>query len=150
MTERKWLSAVEINASSGQGKNQSIVVQFTKVGNVLNLLLKSYPTGDIQITIWRFFLHKLTKYWYFSFKEPDIFKSSTNLVLSSVVANKLGIYPLFKTLQTCSNILSFRIWVSENKNTVDFCYTPAFFIIFWTYYVQFLESTSEYSLWKAI
>lgn len=59
-----------MRASSGQGKNQSIVVQLTSVGNVLNLLLKSYPTGDIQITICRFFLHKDTKNWYFSLGDP--------------------------------------------------------------------------------
>jgi len=59
------LLAVDIKASSGQGKNQSIVVQLTSVGKVLSLLLKSYPTGDIQMTIWRFALHSETKYWYF-------------------------------------------------------------------------------------
>lgn len=42
----KWLEAVERRASSGQGKNQSIVVQFTKEGKVLNLLLKASPTGE--------------------------------------------------------------------------------------------------------
>lgn len=61
MASLKWLLAVEIKASSGQGKNQSIVVQLTRVGKVLNLLLKSYPTGDIQMTMCRLALQSETK-----------------------------------------------------------------------------------------
>jgi len=62
MASLKWVFAVEIKASSGHDKNQSIVVQLTRVGKVLSLRLKSYPTGDMQITICRLALHKETKY----------------------------------------------------------------------------------------
>ena len=41
MESLKWLLAVEIKAYSGQDKNQSMVVQFTRDGKVLSLLLKS-------------------------------------------------------------------------------------------------------------
>lgn len=89
----KWLSAVDIKASYGQGKNQSIVVQLTKLGKVLNLLLKSSPTGDIQITIWRLFLQSSTKYWYFSFGDPAgrILPISSMILAFSSAGNKLGI-----------------------------------------------------------
>jgi len=40
----------EINASSGQFENQSIVQQLTKDGNFNNLYLKISPNGDIAIT----------------------------------------------------------------------------------------------------
>ena len=130
----KWLSAVEIRASYGQGKNQSIVVQFTNVGNVLSLLLKSSPTGDMQITMCKLFLHNWTKYWYFSLNEPIGFIeaiSSTIFAFSSV-GNKFGIYPLLRMLQTSSTIDSLRIWVSLNKKMVCLCSRPAIFMIFWT------------------
>jgi hypothetical protein len=65
--------AVEINASSGHGRNQSIVVQFTKVGKVRSLRRKSSPTGDMQITMCRLFLQRETKYWYFSLNDPTGF-----------------------------------------------------------------------------
>jgi len=51
------LYAVDLNASSGQGKNQSIVVQFTKPGNVLIRLLKLSPTGEKHKTRCKFSLH---------------------------------------------------------------------------------------------
>ena len=148
MASLKWLLAVEIKASSGQGKNQSIVVQFTRVGKVLNLLLKSSPTGDIQMTMWRLALQSETKNWYFSLNEPtgliaDIY--STIFAFYSV-GNRLGISPLFSMLQTSSTILSLRSCVSEKRKMVCFCSSPATFIIFWTYYTQFLEFTSEYSV----
>ena len=57
----KTASAVDLRASSGHGKNQSIVVQFTKAGKVRNLRLNASPTGDIQITRCKFFLHYFTK-----------------------------------------------------------------------------------------
>jgi len=41
-------------ASYGQGKNQSMTVQFTKAGNYLALLLIS-PTGEKHILICKFF-----------------------------------------------------------------------------------------------
>ena len=144
----KWLSAVEIKAYSGHAKNQSIVVQLTKDGKVLNLLLKSSPTGDIQMTICKFFLQSCTKYWNFSLNEPV----GLIVVISSTIfafysrGNKLGISPLFKILQTYSTILSFNIWVSENKKIVSFCSRPATFITFWTYSIQFFEFTSLYSV----
>ena len=53
----KCVLAVLLSASYGHGKNQSIVVQLTKVGNVLSLLLKESPTGENTNTICRFFLH---------------------------------------------------------------------------------------------
>ena len=48
-------------ASSGQGKNQSIVVQFTKAGNVTNRFLNSALAGENDRTICNFYLHYLTK-----------------------------------------------------------------------------------------
>lgn len=148
----KWLSAVEINAYYGHGKNQSIVVQFTREGKVLNLLLKSYPTGDMQMTICKLFLQSWTKNWYFSLKDPvgliEVI-SSTILAFYSI-GKRLGISPLFKMLQTYSTILYLRIWVSENKNIVCLCYNPAIFITFWTSYTQFLELTSLYSVMYAM
>lgn len=148
MFSLKWLSAVEIKASYGQGKNQSIVVQFTKVGNVLSLLLKSSPTGDMHITMCRLFLQSWTKYWYFSLKDPTGFIeviSSTIFAFSSV-GNRFGISPLFKILHTSSTIDSLRIWVSEKRKIVCRCYSPAIFMIFWTSSTQFLEFTSLYSV----
>ena len=64
------LSAVERSASSGQGRNQSIVVQLTSAGNVRNLRLKASPTGLILMTKCKFFLHYATKYPYFSLGVP--------------------------------------------------------------------------------
>jgi hypothetical protein len=140
--------AVETSASSGQGKNQSIVVQLTRVGKVRSLRLKSYPTGDMQMTICRLFLHRETKYWYFSLKDPTglmVEISSTILAFSSV-GNKLGISPLLRILQTSYTMLSFKIWVSLNKKIVCFCSRPAIFMIFCTSSTQFLEFTSLYSV----
>lgn len=143
----KWLSAVDTRASSGHERNQSIVVQLTRDGKVLNLLLKSYPTGDIQMTMWRLDLQSWTKYWYFSLKDPTGFKAvtSSTILVFSYIGNKFGISPLFKTLQTSSTILSFVICVSVNKNTVCLCSKPAVFMTFCTYSTQFLELTSLYS-----
>ena len=130
----KWLSAVEIRAYYGHGKNQSIVVQLTRVGKVLNLLLKSSPTGDIQMTMWRLLLQSWTKYWYFSLKEPTGFIAdiSSTIFAFSSVGNKLGISPLLRMLQTSYTMLSFKIWVSENRKTVGLCSKPATFITFCT------------------
>ena len=55
------LYAVDLRASSGHGKNQSIVVQFTRPGKVLMRLLKLSPTGEKQRARWRFSLHSYTK-----------------------------------------------------------------------------------------
>jgi len=51
------LIAVDLRASSGHGKNQSIVVQLTNPGKVLILRLKLSPTGLIQRTKCKFSLH---------------------------------------------------------------------------------------------
>lgn len=148
----KWLSAVETRAYYGQGKNQSIVVQLTKLGKVLNLLLKSYPTGDMHITICKLFLHKLTKNWYFSFTDPVGFRVliSSMIFAFSSGGKRFGIYPLFNMLQTYSTILSLKICVSENKNTVCLWYKPAPLIIPCIYSTQLLEFTSLYSVIYAI
>jgi len=55
------VSAVDLKASSGQGKNQSIVVQFTNPGKVLILFLKDSPTGEKHKTMCKFYLQVFTK-----------------------------------------------------------------------------------------
>jgi hypothetical protein len=45
MSSRKIL-ATDNKASSGHGFNQSIVVQLTKLGNYLILILKDSPIGE--------------------------------------------------------------------------------------------------------
>jgi len=64
--------AVSLRADSGQGKNQSIVVQFTIEGNVLILERKASPTGLKVNTKCKFFLQVFTKKANFSFGVPDI------------------------------------------------------------------------------
>lgn len=54
MSFKKW-SATDCNASYGHGKNQSIVQQLTKEGNILKRRLKSSPIGDIANTTCKFF-----------------------------------------------------------------------------------------------
>ena len=99
----KWLSAVFYKASLGQGKNQSIVVQFTNPGKVLSLLLKSSPTGENARRRCRFFLHYDTKYKYFSFGEPDASVPTSSIIfIFSSVGKRFGTSPLFKRLQISS------------------------------------------------
>jgi hypothetical protein len=43
-------------ASSGHSKNQSIVQQLTKLGNILTLVLKASPIGEKHKTICKNFL----------------------------------------------------------------------------------------------
>lgn len=90
-----------LRASWGHGKNQSIVVQFTSVGKVLNLLLKDSPTGENVSTKWRFFLHSPIKNKYFSLGVPGADISSNNLTFSSS-ENKLGTSPLLSILHISS------------------------------------------------
>ena len=40
------------NASSGHGSTQLMVVQFTRLGNILILTFKLSPTGDMHSTTW--------------------------------------------------------------------------------------------------
>jgi hypothetical protein len=46
-----------IRASSGQVKNQSMVVQFTTPGKLLIVFLKLFPIGLIQMIRCKFSLH---------------------------------------------------------------------------------------------
>ena len=54
--------ATDIKASSGQGKNQSIVHSANKAGNFLDLSLNFYPTGEKHNTICKLSLTLSTKY----------------------------------------------------------------------------------------
>lgn len=132
---KKWASAVDLNASSGQGRNQSIVVQFTKAGKVLNLLLKASPTGENVKHKWSFSLQILINYAYFSLLVPSL--NSSIIFYFSSAGNRLGISPLFSKLEISSTIPSLTIWVSENKNTVSFYSIPQFFISFYISSIQF-------------
>ncbi len=77
----------------------------------------------MQITIWRLALQRETKYWYFSLKDPTGLMAviSSTIFAFSSGGKRLGIYPLFKMLQTSSTMLSRRIWVSEKRKIVCFC-----------------------------
>jgi hypothetical protein len=100
----------------------------------------------MQMTMCKLFLHKLTKYWYFSFDEPvDFMLFIYSIIFAfSYAGNKFGISPLFKILHTSSTMLYRRICVSENKNIVWRCYNPAIFIIFCTSSTHTFEFTSLY------
>lgn len=56
ITLEKCVEAVFRNASSGQARNQSIVVQFTSAGNVRKRRRKASPTGEKASTKCRFLL----------------------------------------------------------------------------------------------
>jgi len=58
------VSATEIRASSGHGKNQSIQHSLKRAGNFLALSLNLDPTGEKQSTICKLSLTLSTKYWY--------------------------------------------------------------------------------------
>lgn len=55
------VSATEIRASSGHGRNQSILHSLKIAGNFLALSLNFCPTGEKQSTIWRLSLTLSTK-----------------------------------------------------------------------------------------
>ena len=148
----KWLEAVERRASSGQGKNQSIVVQFTSDGNVLSLRLNASPTGENARTKCKFYLQIFTKYLYFSFGVPPAqsYPTSSIIFALSSLGNKFGTYlllrsirwidtiykikiyctsPLLRMLQMSSTIDSFATCVSENKNIVSYIITRSVNVI---------------------
>lgn len=56
------VSATLTNASSGQGKNQSIVHSLNRAGNLRDLSLNFYPTGEKHNTICKLSLNLSTKY----------------------------------------------------------------------------------------
>ncbi len=127
---RILVSAVDFKASAGQGRNQSMVVQFTSPGKVLILFLKVSPTGEKQSTICRFSLQVLTKWLNFWLLVPEGTSSDTAsmILVRSSPENRLGTSPLFNIPQISSTWLSFVIWVSLNKKTVYFLSMPAIFI----------------------
>jgi len=58
------VSATETNASSGQGKNQSIQHSLKRAGNFLALSLNFCPTGEKASTICKLSLTLSIKYVY--------------------------------------------------------------------------------------
>lgn len=122
----KCCCAVERRASSGQGRNQSIVVQFTSAGKERRRERNCDETGEKVRTTCRFCLHWETKYWYFSFGVRPSDTSSTSLPRSSSFQTD-GISPLLSKLQMSSTFDSCRICVSEYRNTVGLLSMPAIF-----------------------
>lgn len=55
------LSDTETKASSGHGRNQSIVHSLKRAGNFLDLSLNFYPTGEKARTMWKLSLTLSTK-----------------------------------------------------------------------------------------
>lgn len=132
-TSFKKCSATLLSASYGQGRNQSMAQQLTKDGNILSLLLKSSPIGDMANTIWTFYLHFCKKSIHISlspkFLNPGTFLFTSLMLsmifmISSAAEYKFGISPLLRTLLTSSRKDSRIIYVSFNKKTVYFSSTP--------------------------
>lgn len=79
------LSATLISAASGQGKNQSIVVQLMRDGKFRHLTRRASPTGDMQSTTWRFSRTRVTKVVRQDSRASDIPSSLHTVIMSPAI-----------------------------------------------------------------
>lgn len=117
--------ATLISASSGQGKNQSIVQQLTRPGNLRHLTLRTSPMGLIDKMICSLSRTLSTKVRYIVSGDYGLLslalKGLVVLTISSLSSSyqRLGISPEFRRLLMSYKKSSSTIWLSVNKKVMD-------------------------------
>mmetsp|Transcript_6072 Transcript_6072/g.20251 ORF Transcript_6072/g.20251 Transcript_6072/m.20251 type:complete len:234 (-) Transcript_6072:2748-3449(-) len=130
-TSMRNVFATESSASRGHSLNQSIVQQFTKLGNIRRRFRKLSLTGDMAKTQCSFARTRVMKYELTAFlvvgrPRPCIRGRNTEPICSvSSLFNKLGTSPEFKMLFTSSRKFSCTICVSANRKTTSLPSHPA-------------------------
>jgi len=126
------LNATEFRASLGHLSNQIMVHPLIIEGNCLHLFLNLFPTGEKDITKWRFYFIIWIKSLYMFSGESCrpfslmIIRISLYISSKSSKAMRLGTSPLLTILFMSSKKLSYLMLLSERINTVDIFLDPVY------------------------
>jgi hypothetical protein len=116
--------------SSGQGVNQSMVVQLMSAGKRRQRLRNASPTGLMQSTMCRLFWHWRTKvFQQFVLSAGTPSASQTGIMSEQIFAFSSSGYmpgtsPVLRMLFTSSSIDSTTICVSTSRKVTDLPSTP--------------------------
>mmetsp|Transcript_12343 Transcript_12343/g.37068 ORF Transcript_12343/g.37068 Transcript_12343/m.37068 type:complete len:248 (+) Transcript_12343:24-767(+) len=147
------------SASSGHSVNQSMVQQFTRLGNMRRRLRKASPMGDIVSTMCRFVRQRPTKKDHSSAWLPRFWMPASLAGLcrasmsscSSSCAYRFGTSPVLRMPLMSSTKASMTICVSSKRNTVGSLSRPAHPS---TFLRSSCHSTMPYvlliSIWKSL
>lgn len=123
--------------SFGHSSNQSIVVQFTKLGKSLSLVLNASPIGLKQIinfswsfTLWRKKLKSIGMVASPPSASTASFRTASHIYILYYEVNKFGTVPTLRMLLMSSKNCSSFIWVSANINETNLFLTPISLNIF--------------------
>ena len=125
-TSARKVDATASSASAGHGRNQSIVQQLTRDGNMRKRVRKASPMGDMARHVWIIARQRLTKYAKCvvgvpSPSSPSLRAASRTLSAISafsLFSKRLGTSPALSRPLMSSRYASCLIWVSANKKTI--------------------------------